>query len=100
MSTTGAYLTGAGENPHTEAQQVSIVVQVATAAPSVPANIFTGGLQSILGFTINQVWVQWRVDMTAKSRCFIGNSQFLRSGTSYKPRSLLATVGYLMEIGR
>ena len=57
MSATGADSTGVGKNPPTEAPQVSMVVQVATAAPSVPVNIFTGTLQCILGFTITQVRV-------------------------------------------
>ena len=39
-----------GENPPTEAPQVSTDVQV-------PVNIFTGTLQSILGFASTQVWV-------------------------------------------
>ena len=39
-----------GENPPTEAPQVSTVVQV-------PVNIFTGTLQSILGFASTQVRV-------------------------------------------
>ena len=47
--------TGAGEDPPTEAPQVSTVVQVATDATSVPANIFTGTLQGILSFTTTQV---------------------------------------------
>ena len=38
-----------GENPPTEAPQVSTSVQV-------PVNIFTGTLQGILGFTSTQVW--------------------------------------------
>ena len=46
-----------GENTPTESPQVSTVVQVATDAPSVPVNIFTGTLQGILGFTINKVRV-------------------------------------------
>ena len=50
MPETGAYSTGVGENPPTEAPQVSTVVQV-------PFNIFTGTLQGILGFTSTQVWV-------------------------------------------
>ena len=57
MPATGADSTGVGENPPTEAPQVSTVVQVATAAPSVPVNIFTGILQDIIGFTSTQVWV-------------------------------------------
>ena len=57
MSETGADSTEAGKNPPTEAPQVSTVVQVAMAAPSVPANIFMGTLQGILGFTITQVQV-------------------------------------------
>ena len=48
---------GVGENTPTEAPQVSTVVQVATSAPPVPVNIFTGTLQDILGFAINQVRV-------------------------------------------
>ena len=52
MSETGAYSTEADENTPTEAPQVSTVVQVAMSAPSVTANIFTGTLQGILGFTI------------------------------------------------
>ena len=47
---TGADSTGVGENPLTEAPQVSTVVQV-------PVNIFTGTLQGILGFTSTQVRV-------------------------------------------
>ena len=57
MPETGEYSTGVGVNPPTEAPQVSVVVQVATAAPSVPVNILTGTLQGILGFTITQVRV-------------------------------------------
>ena len=48
MPTTGADSTGVGENPPTEAPQVSTVVQVATAVPSVPDRIFTGILQGSL----------------------------------------------------
>ena len=48
MSATGAYLIVVGENPPTEAPQVSTVVQV-------PVNIFTGALQGILGFASTQV---------------------------------------------
>ena len=44
-----------GKNPSTEVLQLSIVVQVATAAPSVPINIFKGALQGILGFNITLV---------------------------------------------
>ena len=54
---TGAYSTVVRENLPTEAPQVSTVVQVTTAAPSVPVNIFTGILQGILGFTSTQVRV-------------------------------------------
>ena len=54
MPATGADSTGVGENPPTEAPQVSTVVNV-------PFNIFTGTLQGILGFTITQV------------RVFVGN---------------------------
>ena len=50
MPATGEYSTRVGENPPTEASQVSAVVQV-------PANIFTEKLQGILGFTSTQVWV-------------------------------------------
>ena len=50
MPVTGTDSTGVGENPPTEAPQVSTVVQV-------PVNIFTGTLQGILGFTSNQVRV-------------------------------------------
>ena len=57
MSATGADSTEDDKNMPTEAPQVSTVVQVAKAASSVPANIFTETLQDILGFTINQVWV-------------------------------------------
>ena len=49
--------TGVGENPPTEAPQVSTVVQVTMAALSVPVNIFTGTIQGILGFTSIRVWV-------------------------------------------
>ena len=48
MPATGEYSTGVGENPPTEAPQVSTVVQV-------PVNIFTGILQGVLGFTSTQV---------------------------------------------
>ena len=44
-------------NLPTEATQVSTVVKVAMDAPSVLANIFTGILKGILGFTITQVSV-------------------------------------------
>ena len=44
MSATGADSTGMGENPPTEAPQVSMVVQVSV-------NIFRGTLQGIIGFT-------------------------------------------------
>ena len=57
MSATGADSTGVGKNTPKEAPQVSTVLQVATSAPSVPVNIFTGKLQSILGLTITQVQV-------------------------------------------
>ena len=57
MPEIGEDSTGVGLNPPTEAPQVSTVVQVATAAPSVPVNILTGTLQGILGFTIIQVRV-------------------------------------------
>ena len=50
MPATGADSTGVGENPPTEAPQVSTVVQA-------PVNIFTGTLQGILGFTSTQVRV-------------------------------------------
>ena len=50
MPVTGTDSTGVGENPPTEAPQVSTVLQV-------PVNIFTGTLQGILGFTSTQVWV-------------------------------------------
>ena len=46
-----------GEDPPTKAPQASTVVEVATSAPSVTANIFTETLQGILGFTSTQVWV-------------------------------------------
>ena len=46
----GTDSTGVGENPPTEAPQVSTVVQV-------PVNIFTGTLQGILVFTSTRVWV-------------------------------------------
>ena len=48
MPATGVDSTGVGENPPTEAPQVSTVVQV-------PINIFTGTLQVVLGFTSTQV---------------------------------------------
>ena len=57
MPETGAYSTVVGENLPTEVPQVSTVIQVATTAPSVPVNIFTGTLQGILGFNITQVRV-------------------------------------------
>ena len=47
MPETGADSTGVGENPPTEAPQVSDVVQV-------PVNIFIGTLQDVLGFTSTQ----------------------------------------------
>ena len=46
-----------GENPPTEAPQVSMVVRVATATSSVLVNIFTDTLQGILGFTSTQIQV-------------------------------------------
>ena len=46
-----------GPKPPTEAPQLSKVLQVAMSAPLVPANIFTGTLQDILGFTNTQVWI-------------------------------------------
>ena len=82
MSTTGADSTGVGENLPTEAPQVSTVVQVAAYTTSVTVNIFTGTLQGILGFTINQIGFWWTMDMTAKSQLFIRNSNILRSGAS------------------
>ena len=57
MSATLADSTGSDENPPTEARQVSTVVQVATAAPSVLENIFTATLQGIFGFTNTHVQV-------------------------------------------
>ena len=57
MSAKGSYSKGAGENLPTEVPQVSTVVQVATAAPSVSYNIFTGTLQGNFAFTITQVRV-------------------------------------------
>ena len=57
MSTTGADSTGVCENIPTEAPQVSAVVQYAMDEPSVPANIFTGIFQGILGFASTQVQV-------------------------------------------
>ena len=50
MPGTGADSTGVGDNPPTEATQVSTVVKL-------PVNIFTGTLQGILGFTSTQVRV-------------------------------------------
>ena len=47
---TGADSTGVGENPPTEAPQVSMVVQVAV-------NSFTGTLKVIISFTSTQVWI-------------------------------------------
>ena len=55
VSATGADSTGVYENLPTEAPQVSTFVQVSTAATLVTANIFTGTLQCILGFTNIQV---------------------------------------------
>ena len=49
-----------GENTPTEAPQVSILVQVETDATTVPADIFTGTLQGIIGFT--NIQVQFLVD--------------------------------------
>ena len=57
MSATGSDKTREGVDPPTEAPQVSMVVQVATAASSVTSNIFTGKLQGVIGFTVTQVWV-------------------------------------------
>ena len=57
MSATLADSTGSDKHPPTEAPQVLTVVQVATASPSVPANIFTAILQGILGFTNTNVQV-------------------------------------------
>ena len=53
----GIIFNKSGENLPKEAPQVSTVVKIATDAPSVPVNIFTGRLQGILGFTITQVQV-------------------------------------------
>ena len=50
MLETGADSTGVGENPITEAPQVSTFVQF-------PVNIFMRTLQGIIGFTSTQVWV-------------------------------------------
>ena len=50
MPATGSDSTGVGENPLTEAPQVSTVVKV-------PGNIFTGTLQGIFFFTSTHVWV-------------------------------------------
>ena len=57
MPATGSDSTVVGENPSTEAPQVSKVVQV-------PVNIFTGTLQGTLGFTNTQVrfLVDYRYD--------------------------------------
>ena len=57
MPATGADSTGVDEKSSTDSQEVSTVVQVAMAAPSVPVNIFTGTLQVILGLTSTQVRV-------------------------------------------
>ena len=57
MTSTWVDSIGVGEDPPTKAPQASTVVEVATSAPSVTANIFTETLQGILGFTSTQVWV-------------------------------------------
>ena len=57
MLSAGAYSTGVGKNTPIEAPQVSMVVQSAMAAPSVPVNILMGTLQGILRFTITKVRV-------------------------------------------
>ena len=45
------------KKPPIEVPQVSTIVKVATDAPSVPVNIFTGTRQGIIGFTNTQVLV-------------------------------------------
>ena len=57
MSETGEDSTLVCENMPTEAPQVSTIVQVAMTSTSVPANIFIGTLQGILGFANIQVRV-------------------------------------------
>ena len=89
------------KNPPTEAPEVSTVVQVSTAAPSVAVNIFTGTLQGILGFTSNQVWVlvddgydsqesvlYWKFT-DIKEWCQLkANTPAIRSGVSYGDRKI------------
>ena len=57
MSAAGADSEGVGKKNPTEAPQVSTALQVATAAPSVPVNIFTGTLQGFFCITITQIQV-------------------------------------------
>ena len=57
MSATVEDSTGVCKNPPTEAPQVSMVVKVTSAVPSVTVNIFKWRLQDIIGSTNTQVRV-------------------------------------------
>ena len=58
------------------------VVQIATAVPSVPVNIFMGTLQGILYFSSTQVWVLVDDIYDSQESGFIGNSHILGSADS------------------
>ena len=75
MPETEEYLTGVGENPPTEAPQVSTVVQV-------PVNIFIGTLQGILGFTSTQVRVLVDNGYDSQESVLYCNLHILRSVSS------------------
>ena len=55
MSATGSDSIGVYKNQPTDAPQVSTDIQVSTDTTSVPANILTGTIQGIIGFTNIQV---------------------------------------------
>ena len=67
MPETGADSAVVGENPPTEAPQVSTVVQV-------PVNIFTGNFRVFFASPVPRSGFWWKMDMTDKSPFFIGNS--------------------------
>ena len=85
----------------TEALQVSTVVQVATAAPSVPVNVFTGVLQDILGFTSTQVRVLVEDGYYIQESVLYSKFSDIKEWRQIKAKIPVSRGGgYLLETGR
>ena len=89
------------KNTITEVPQVSTVVQVTTAVPSVSVNIFIGKLQDIFGFTNTHVWGLVDYGYDNQESVLYYKFIYIEEWCQLKSIFPVKCVGvYLMDIGR